>query len=118
MPRPRKCRRIGYVPDNLVFEPESTPSGCVELLEEEVESIRLADFDGMDQSQAAEAMGISRGTFQRILGSARAKVADALVNGRTIRILRAPQCEKGEAEGFKGCGCCCRRTVNSCDTKT
>lgn len=108
MPRPRKCRRIGYAPDNLVFEPESTPSGCVELLEEEVESIRLADYLGMDQSEAAQAMGISRGTFQRILGTARRKVADALINGQTIRMLRGAQCETGRNEGFRGCGRCHR----------
>lgn len=108
MPPHKKCRRIGFMPDNLIFEPLTPTEGFIELLEEELEAIRLSDLQEMDQSQAAQAMGISRGTFQRILGTARTKVADALVNGRTIRILRSPQCETGLQEGFRGCGRCHR----------
>lgn len=108
MPRQRKCRRIGFMPENLIFEPLNQPEGSVELLEEELEALRLSDLEGLDQSEAAEAMGISRGTFQRIIGTSRAKVADALVNGRTIRILRGSQCETGREQGFRGCGRCHR----------
>jgi predicted DNA-binding protein (UPF0251 family) len=53
---------------------------------EEAESIRLKDLDGLDQQQCAEHMNISRPTFQRVLSSARKKIADALLNGKAVRI--------------------------------
>lgn len=112
MPPRIKCRRIGFMPDNLIFEPLNPSDGLVELLEEELEALRLSDLQGLDQSEAAEAMGISRGTFQRILGTSRAKVSDALVNGRTIRLLRGSQCERGRVQGFRGCGRCHRGGMN------
>lgn len=89
MPRPKKCRRIGFVLQNECFAPcgmEGGGKGQVIMTIEEVEAIRLADLERLDQNACAEQMGISRGTFQRIVASARQKVADALVNARTIRI--------------------------------
>jgi len=53
---------------------------------DEFEAIRLADFEGLYQEQAAERMEISRPTFGRIVESARRKVADALVNSKALRI--------------------------------
>ena len=89
MSRPKKCRRIGFIPQNECFTPcgmEGRGSGEVVLTIEELEAVRLADLERLDQNACAEQMGISRGTFQRIIGSARQKVADALVNARVIRI--------------------------------
>jgi nucleoid DNA-binding protein len=53
---------------------------------EEAEAIRLKDLEGLEQEQGAEKMNISRPTFQRVLASARQKIADALLNGKAIRI--------------------------------
>jgi len=53
---------------------------------EEYEAMRLYDVDGLDQSQAAEMMNISRPTFGRIIVSAHKKVAEALVYGKAIQI--------------------------------
>jgi len=53
---------------------------------EEAEAVRLKDLEGLEQEQGAEKMNISRPTFQRILASARQKIADALLNGKAIRI--------------------------------
>jgi predicted DNA-binding protein (UPF0251 family) len=53
---------------------------------EELEAVRLKDLTGMDQSASAASMGLSRATFQRILQSARGKIALALVTGQTIMI--------------------------------
>lgn len=89
MPRPKKCRRIGFIPQNECFAPCGMAGGGrgeVVVSIEEMEALRLADLEGLDQNACAEQMGISRGTFQRIIGSARQKVADALVNARSIRI--------------------------------
>jgi predicted DNA-binding protein (UPF0251 family) len=57
---------------------------CLSL--EEAESIRLKDLHCLDQQQCAEHMNISRPTFQRVLSSARKKIADVLLNGKAVRI--------------------------------
>ncbi len=100
MPRPRKCRMVGYIPRNPCFHPHLGNTEEVVLSIEEVEAIRLADFLNMEQDAAAESMDVSRGTFQRIINAARQKVADALVHGKTIRI------EGGNYEVMNDRPCC------------
>ena len=56
----------------------------IRLQRDELEVLRLCDRDGLVQEQAGIKMGISRGTVQRLLASARKKVAQALVEGAAI----------------------------------
>jgi predicted DNA-binding protein (UPF0251 family) len=89
MPRPLICRRVAGCPRAEYFKPAGIPlSGLeeVRLTRDELEALRLADLEGLYQSEAAEKMGISRQTFGNIVESARSKVADVLVNGRALRI--------------------------------
>src|SRR4030043_419047 len=89
MPRPMKCRRVGSVPTVNYFKPAGVPLRMLDevcLTVEEVEAVRLKDLEGLEQEECAEKMNISRPTFQRVLGSARRKVADALLNGKAMRI--------------------------------
>lgn len=58
----------------------------VALAVEEIEALRLKDLEGLDQTDAAVRMNVSRPTFQRILVKARGKVAEALFHGKAIRI--------------------------------
>jgi predicted DNA-binding protein (UPF0251 family) len=53
---------------------------------DEFEAIRLKDLEGLEQTVAAKSMRISQPTFHRVIETARKKVADALVNGKAIRI--------------------------------
>jgi len=71
------------------FKPAGIPLRALEevcLSIEEAEAIRLKELEGLEQEQGAERMNISRPTFQRILASGRQKMADALLNGKAIRI--------------------------------
>ena len=89
MVRPRRFRRVAYMPDMTYFKPAGIPLMNLEeviLSVEEIEAIRLKELENLDQEQAAVRMNISRPTFQRILGAARKKIADALLNGKAIRI--------------------------------
>lgn len=89
MPRPFRCRRIRCNPDTNYFKPRGVP---LEMLEEvnlaldELEAIRLADFDGLYQEEAAKKMNISRQTFGNIINSAHNKIADALLHAKALRI--------------------------------
>jgi predicted DNA-binding protein (UPF0251 family) len=56
------------------------------LLPDELEALRLHDVDGLEQVPASEKMGISQPTFARILDSAYKKLAQALIQGKAIRI--------------------------------
>jgi uncharacterized protein len=89
MPRPKRCRRVCCDPKYKYYKPRGVPLDsltCIDLAMDELESLRLADGAGMAQSDAAELMGISQPTFNRILSGARKKVANGLVNGNALRI--------------------------------
>ena len=89
MPRPPKCRRVAFIPGVTYFKPAGVPMRAldeVRLSVEEAEAIRLKDLEGLEQEAGAGRMNISRPTFQRVLSSARQKIADALLNGKAVRI--------------------------------
>lgn len=89
MARPIKCRRISSTPAARYFKPIGIPLRDLEEIVlglDELEAIRLADLDGLYQVEAAEKMGVSRQTIGNILNSAHRKLADALLNGKALRI--------------------------------
>lgn len=87
MPRRRCC---GFIDEATVcnrFVPQAgscRESVVLTLLE--LESLRLKDSKLLEQAECAAIMGLTRPTFQRLLQSARSKVAFALVEGREIQI--------------------------------
>ena len=91
MPRPRLCRKIEFNPNITFFKPQGVPMRdleFVELTHEEMESYRLRHLNDLDQQAAAEKMNTSTSTYQRILNSANKKIADALINGKAIKIIK------------------------------
>jgi len=89
MPRPRLCRSVRFQPETTYFKPAGLRIRELEetvLAVEEFEAVRLKDLEGEEQEMAAEKMGISQPTFHRLLSSARKKLADAIVNGKAIKI--------------------------------
>jgi uncharacterized protein len=92
MTRPRKPRncscphRAGY---SAVYKPAGTPLTDLEIVnlaQDELEALHLCDGEGKTQVEAGLCMGISRGTVQRLLSSARRKVAFALVGQKALAI--------------------------------
>jgi len=89
MGRPIKWRRVSQMPEVLEFQPVGAADPAIlvnVLLIEELEALRLKDFEGLEQEACADQMQVSRPTFQRILMTARQKIADSLVHGKGIRI--------------------------------
>lgn len=89
MPRPKCCRRIGSLPDANYYKPRGIPSSLLKevvISLDELESIKLADFEGLYQDVAAARMNISRQTFGRIIVSAHQKIADVLLHGKSLKI--------------------------------
>ena len=93
MPRPPCPRRIQHRPPTDYFKPAGIPLRElheIELGPDEVESLRLADLEGLYHEVAAARMGVSRQTFDRIVRRARSKVAEALAHGHALRISKPP----------------------------
>lgn len=109
MPRPHKLRNVDGELEVCFFKPTGTPMvdlEIVELGEDELEAIRLADLEGLYQADSAERMGVSRPTFGNIIASAHKKIADALTQGKAIQIGGGPiqRCPQQGARKR-----CCRR---------
>ena len=86
--RRKKVRYIQKMPKTSQFSPRGNPGRPDEaqLNIDHYEAIKLADYQGYNQSEGAKAMGISRPTFGRILREARKILADAITNSKIIRI--------------------------------
>lgn len=82
-------RRVDFVPQITYFKPAGIPLAQLQeicLSVEEAEAIRLKDIEKLEQEECGQRMKVSRTTFARVLASAREKMADALLNGKAIRI--------------------------------
>lgn len=89
MPRPKKQRLCQGSFCGRAFKPTGTPLTSltrIGLQRDELEALRLCDMEGLFQEEAGERMGVSRGTVQRLLATARRKVATALVEGAALII--------------------------------
>jgi predicted DNA-binding protein (UPF0251 family) len=86
--RPKKYRIIGKDPKITQFSPRGKPGRPDEVVlsMDQFEAVRLIDMHGKSQKDASRLMRISQQTVSRILKGARKALADAVVNGKIIRI--------------------------------
>ncbi len=89
MGRCKQLRAVNATPNTAGFRPFGR--GCrkgdsIDLLFDEYEALRLLDYEGKQQVEAAELMKVSRPTLTRIYTDARKKIARALVEGCQLRI--------------------------------
>lgn len=111
MSRPRKRRRVCGLPKYQLFGPNTEGNGHNQIIKmsiEEYEVIRLIDLEGLEQEQCAEIMEVARSTVQRMYIVAKQKVADCIVNGKTLRIeggdyiiCEYDDCEPGCRGGYR-----------------
>jgi len=116
MPRPKRPRHIISRPIASEFKPAGVNSTEEIMLSlEEFEAIRLIDYEGMDQSQVAEVMNVSRQTVGRILKVGRYKLSKSIVEALRLKVSGgcykihkngADPALKGrhKVKGRKGCG--------------
>jgi predicted DNA-binding protein (UPF0251 family) len=87
--RPKKTRWIKCSTAQRTFKPQGRSPGSrisVVLSLDEFEAVRLLDHESLSQVEAARQMRIHRSTVSRIVSSARAKIARALVDINTLKI--------------------------------
>lgn len=107
MPRPIKCRRVCTMPVHCRFGPLGTSESCLSVVNmtvDEYEVIRLIDEEKLTQQECSVRMQVARTTVQAIYDSARAKIAECLVHGKSLVIEggayrlcagRCSECHKG-----------------------
>ena len=89
MPRPQKKRSICQMPSHDSYGPlkkGEKPTETVILSVDELECIRLIDYENLTQEEAASQMLVARTTVQRIYNDARKKIADSIINGKQLKI--------------------------------
>ena len=83
-PKPISIEKVPIV-DKFTPTPQGNPEP-IYIEPAELEALRLVDLEGLSQEEAGERMGVSRGTVWRLIQSARKKTAQALTEGRPLRI--------------------------------
>ena len=87
--RKKILRHIAKDHSSVCFKPCGVQGRYLERIaldEDEMEAVRLSDYEKLYQQEAAEKMGISRTTFARLIESAHRKIADALLHGKALTI--------------------------------
>lgn len=91
-------RTIEGVPSARCYAPQCSPNKheeIVSLLPEELALLDMIDLQGLEQEQAAAALGVSRKTVWRDIHEARRKIADALIHGKALEIGGCLRRQKG-----------------------
>jgi predicted DNA-binding protein (UPF0251 family) len=94
IPKPISIEKVPTV-DEFTPTPQGNPEP-IYIEPAELEALRLVDLEGLSQEEAGKRMGVSRGTIWRLVQSARKKTAQALSEGRPIRI--APSVSERNSE--------------------
>lgn len=117
MPRPRKQKRICELPKVDTFGPaQNTVNEANEILMsiEEYETIRLVDYESLNQEQCAVVMCVARSTVQRLYTDARKKLADCIINGKTLKISGGDYTLCNQSTDQKICGTCNKHRNRGC----
>ena len=113
MARPTKARRICMEAAYDNFCPNGVPAReKVIMTMDEYETIRLVDLEKCTHEQCAKQMGIARTTVTEIYESARYKMADSIVNGKTLEISGGNY-RLCDGTALFCCNKICRRTSTS-----
>ena len=86
-----------------VFKPLGVPMQDLPLTKlelDQLEALRLCDLENKTQEQAGEAMGVSRGTVQRLLTAGRARLIDFVLNGSALQVVPTSNYPYAAAEMF------------------
>ncbi len=89
MPRPRIPKSVCNEPSVDTFTPTGKANrneDIVTMSIEEYEVFRLIDREGLTQAQCGSVMGVARSTVQRIYDSARKKLAESIIDAKTLKI--------------------------------
>ena len=99
------------MPEKRMFIPapkQGAEPDVIVLSVDEYETLRLMDYVGMSQLECSQSMEVARTTVQKIYSDARAKVAEALVTSKAIKIEGGDVREYSNDERMRAPGRCMR----------
>ena len=85
----RKKRYARRLSGNRILKPIGIPKSKLEvntLSLDEFEAVRLVDYEGLSQIEAATDMEVSRATIQRLLTSGRKKITESILLNKIIEV--------------------------------
>lgn len=121
MARPKKERVICSAPKHRHFAPIiQSHSESIVLQADEFEVLRLHDLEHFSQAEVAAQMLVSRPTVALLLAGAHQKLADAIVNGKSLTVesfdcqiceigAGCPAEKKASCQRKHRCAASCRR---------
>lgn len=113
MARPTRCRRVCAEPECRGFTPQAASgTDTVILTVDEYEVLRLVDYEKRTHEQCAAQMEISRTTVTEMYESARFKLSDSLVNGKSL-IVAGGHYRVCQGDRERGCGRSCHWTLRA-----
>jgi len=74
-----------YNVQQIIPIPVKNPEPII-ITKEELEAMRLVDYEGLTQEEAGMKMGCSRPTISRLVNSARKKLIQAIIEGRPLKV--------------------------------
>lgn len=87
MARPQRCRKVCTEPDYILFSPDGIPNPeGISITYDEYEAVRLVDLMQFTHNEAAAHMEVARTTLTEVYNTARNKIADAIVNGKSLYV--------------------------------
>lgn len=124
MARTPKCRRVCLTPICRRFESAEDPESKIErktisIDVTEFEAIRLIDYVGLTQEEAARQMNVARTTVQRLYKNARKKLATFVVEGLCLNVEGGVYelCGRDRATCRKECRYPCPQRASKNDEK-
>lgn len=82
----RTTRNLCFDIENRKFSCQNSAQSSVVIPSDQLEALRLVDYEGKSQIEAAVIMGVSRGTIQRLCIRARKSITASLMYGYDIII--------------------------------
>lgn len=87
-----KKRTITFKPTCFSFGPLSQPpKEMMQLRNDELEALYLADFKALYHEDCAQSMGVSRPTFAKLIKQARKKMVEMVMYGKGIELTKEVQ---------------------------
>ena len=104
MPRPQKLKTVCCATDFYYGHPRKHKE-TVLITVEQFETIRLIDYENLNQEEAAQLMNVARTTVQALYDQARVLIATAIIEEKAIQVGGGHYevCDENNHKNKKGC---------------
>lgn len=104
MPRPQKLKTVCCASEFYYGHPKRHKE-TVQITVEQFETIRLIDYEKLNQDEASKLMNVARTTVQALYDQARTLIASALIEDKAIQVGGGHYelCDEENHKDKKGC---------------